>query len=151
MQSHGVRRVWLRVLLAVQERNHRFTLSEPFGMHVLGHEALVAKEEIAVAAWHARWRARDDCFSGRNCCASDDYRLVWWFESNWSNLLCLLLSHYHSFKLLKICVQFFLGIPVWVGRKLHSRYKGASRHKRNSAVMGGVAASVSRYHAANEK
>lgn len=37
----------------------------------------------------------------------------------------------------------FLGIPVWVGRKLHTRYKGASKHKRNCAVMGGVAASVS--------
>lgn len=41
------------------------------------------------------------------------------------------------------CVT-FLGIPVWVGRKLHTRYKGASKHKRNGAVMGGVAASVSR-------
>lgn len=37
----------------------------------------------------------------------------------------------------------FLGIPVWVGRKLHTRFKGASKHKRNGAVMGGVAASVS--------
>ncbi|CRL05268.1 CLUMA_CG018058, isoform A [Clunio marinus] len=35
-----------------------------------------------------------------------------------------------------------IGIPVWVGRKLHTRYKGASKHKRNCAVMGGVAASM---------
>lgn len=42
-----------------------------------------------------------------------------------------------------IHVLIILGIPVWVGRKLHTRYKGASKHKRNCAVLGGVAASVS--------
>ncbi|CAG9806523.1 unnamed protein product [Chironomus riparius] len=35
-----------------------------------------------------------------------------------------------------------IGIPVWVGRKLHARYKGVSKHRRNCAVMGGVAASM---------
>ncbi|CAO1433764.1 unnamed protein product [Diamesa tonsa] len=35
-----------------------------------------------------------------------------------------------------------IGIPVWVGRKLHTRFKGAGKHKRNCAVMGGVAASM---------
>lgn len=40
-------------------------------------------------------------------------------------------------------MTFFVGIPVWVGRKLHNRYKGSAKHKRNCAVMGGVAASVS--------
>lgn len=43
----------------------------------------------------------------------------------------------------KLIATEFLGIPVWVGRKLHTRFKGASKHKRNGAVMGGVAASVS--------
>lgn len=37
----------------------------------------------------------------------------------------------------------FLGIPVWVGRKIHTRYKAAGKHKRNLAVLGGVTASVS--------
>lgn len=36
-----------------------------------------------------------------------------------------------------------IGIPVWVGRKIHTRYKTAGKHKRNCAVVGGVAASVS--------
>lgn len=35
-----------------------------------------------------------------------------------------------------------IGIPVWVGRKIHTRYKNAGKHKRNCAVLGGVAASV---------
>ncbi|KAG5669850.1 hypothetical protein PVAND_000141 [Polypedilum vanderplanki] len=42
-----------------------------------------------------------------------------------------------------------IGIPVWVGRKLHTRYKQASKHKRNCAVMGGVAASPSVYRPHN--
>lgn len=37
----------------------------------------------------------------------------------------------------------FLGIPIWVGRKLHARYSNGSRHRRNLAVVGGVTASVS--------
>uniref|UniRef100_A0A182T0B2 RING-type domain-containing protein n=1 Tax=Anopheles maculatus TaxID=74869 RepID=A0A182T0B2_9DIPT len=36
-----------------------------------------------------------------------------------------------------------IGIPVWVGRKIHTRYKSAGKHKRNFAVLGGVTASVS--------
>ncbi|XP_052888150.1 E3 ubiquitin-protein ligase RNF19A-like isoform X1 [Anopheles moucheti] len=35
-----------------------------------------------------------------------------------------------------------IGIPVWVGRKIHTRYKSAGKHKRNFAVLGGVTASV---------
>lgn len=35
-----------------------------------------------------------------------------------------------------------IGIPVWVGRKIHSKYETASRRKRNLAIVGGVAASV---------
>ncbi|XP_055585188.1 E3 ubiquitin-protein ligase RNF19B-like [Uranotaenia lowii] len=36
-----------------------------------------------------------------------------------------------------------IGIPVWVGRKIHTKYKAAGKHKRNMAVLGGVTASVS--------
>lgn len=36
-----------------------------------------------------------------------------------------------------------IGIPVWIGRKLHTRYRLSGKHKRNCAVLGGVAASVS--------
>uniref|UniRef100_A0A182MC76 RBR-type E3 ubiquitin transferase n=1 Tax=Anopheles culicifacies TaxID=139723 RepID=A0A182MC76_9DIPT len=35
-----------------------------------------------------------------------------------------------------------IGIPVWVGRKIHTRYKSAGKHKRNFAVLGGVTASI---------
>jgi E3 ubiquitin-protein ligase RNF19A len=35
-----------------------------------------------------------------------------------------------------------IGIPVWVGRKLYTRYKTANKHKRNAAIVGGVIASV---------
>ena len=35
-----------------------------------------------------------------------------------------------------------IGIPVWVGRKLHTRYQTAGHNKRNAAITGGVAASV---------
>ncbi|XP_063244132.1 E3 ubiquitin-protein ligase RNF19A-like isoform X2 [Bacillus rossius redtenbacheri] len=35
-----------------------------------------------------------------------------------------------------------IGIPVWVGRKLYSRYEFANKHKRNLAIAGGVTASV---------
>lgn len=35
-----------------------------------------------------------------------------------------------------------IGIPVWVGRKIHTRYNSAGKHKRNLAVLGGVTASV---------
>lgn len=37
----------------------------------------------------------------------------------------------------------FAGIPVWVGRKLYTRYQKANKHKRNAFVAGGVTASVS--------
>ncbi|KAK6626546.1 E3 ubiquitin-protein ligase rnf19b [Polyplax serrata] len=36
-----------------------------------------------------------------------------------------------------------IGIPVWVGRKLYSRYENENKHKRNLMVAGGVTASVS--------
>ncbi|XP_076437994.1 LOW QUALITY PROTEIN: uncharacterized protein LOC143277138 [Babylonia areolata] len=35
-----------------------------------------------------------------------------------------------------------IGIPVWVGRKIHARYRLSSKHRRNLAVTGGVAASI---------
>jgi len=35
-----------------------------------------------------------------------------------------------------------IGIPVWVGRKIHSRYQGTGKHKRNIAITGGVTASI---------
>ncbi|XP_028152708.1 E3 ubiquitin-protein ligase RNF19A-like [Diabrotica virgifera virgifera] len=35
-----------------------------------------------------------------------------------------------------------IGIPVWVGRKLFTRYKSSGKHKRNAAIVGGVVASV---------
>ena len=41
----------------------------------------------------------------------------------------------------EVCI-FLIGIPVWVGRKIHNRMKDSSRHKRNVAVTGGVLAAV---------
>lgn len=35
-----------------------------------------------------------------------------------------------------------IGIPVWVGKKIHARYQSATKHKRNCAVLSGVAASI---------
>ncbi|XP_044756294.1 E3 ubiquitin-protein ligase RNF19A-like isoform X2 [Coccinella septempunctata] len=35
-----------------------------------------------------------------------------------------------------------IGIPVWIGRKMYTRYKNANKHKRNAAIVGGVLASV---------
>ncbi|KAK4883555.1 hypothetical protein RN001_006874 [Aquatica leii] len=35
-----------------------------------------------------------------------------------------------------------IGIPVWVGGKLYTRYKMSNKHKRNAAIVGGVIASV---------
>ncbi|XP_074034112.1 E3 ubiquitin-protein ligase RNF19A isoform X2 [Leptinotarsa decemlineata] len=35
-----------------------------------------------------------------------------------------------------------IGIPVWVGRKLYTRYKSSGKHKRNAAIVGGVFTSV---------
>ncbi|KAG5891157.1 hypothetical protein JTB14_000545 [Gonioctena quinquepunctata] len=35
-----------------------------------------------------------------------------------------------------------IGIPVWVGRKLYTRYKSTDKHKRNAAIIGGVFASM---------
>lgn len=35
-----------------------------------------------------------------------------------------------------------IGIPVWVGRKLYSRYENDNKHKRNLVIAGGVTASV---------
>lgn len=74
MQSHGVRRLRFRVLLAVQEGDNRPSLFESFRLHVLGHEAVVTKEETVVAARYSRRRACHDCFSRWNCCSRHDYR-----------------------------------------------------------------------------
>lgn len=46
-------------------------------------------------------------------------------------------------KRLVVSLLKILGIPVWVGRKLYTRYKSANKHKRNAAIIGGVIASVS--------
>ncbi|XP_076033209.1 E3 ubiquitin-protein ligase RNF19B-like [Oratosquilla oratoria] len=35
-----------------------------------------------------------------------------------------------------------IGIPIWVGRKLHARYTYSSKHRRNLAMVGGVTASA---------
>ncbi|CAL8144143.1 unnamed protein product [Orchesella dallaii] len=35
-----------------------------------------------------------------------------------------------------------IGIPIWVGRKIHNKMKNAARHKRNIAVTGGVVAAI---------
>ncbi|CAL4153079.1 unnamed protein product, partial [Meganyctiphanes norvegica] len=35
-----------------------------------------------------------------------------------------------------------IGIPIWVGRKLHARYATSNRHRRNIAIVGGVTASA---------
>lgn len=35
-----------------------------------------------------------------------------------------------------------IGIPVWVGRKVHSKYKTSSKHRRNLAITGAVATSI---------
>ena len=41
-------------------------------------------------------------------------------------------------------LRLFAGIPVWVGRKIHTRYKPAGKSWQHKfAVLGGVAASVS--------
>ena len=36
-----------------------------------------------------------------------------------------------------------IGIPVWVGRKLHSHFSKANKHKRNIIITLGVTSSVS--------
>ena len=35
-----------------------------------------------------------------------------------------------------------IGIPVWVGRKLHAHYSMSTKTRRNIAITGGVIASV---------
>ncbi|XP_013390307.1 E3 ubiquitin-protein ligase RNF19A [Lingula anatina] len=35
-----------------------------------------------------------------------------------------------------------IGIPVWIGRKLHAKYQHAPKHKRNLIMTGGVSASI---------
>ncbi|XP_053975748.1 E3 ubiquitin-protein ligase RNF19A-like [Hylaeus volcanicus] len=35
-----------------------------------------------------------------------------------------------------------IGIPVWVGKELYTRYEKANKHKRNAFIVGGVTASV---------
>jgi len=35
-----------------------------------------------------------------------------------------------------------IGIPVWVGRKIHSRYQTSGKHKRNIAITTGVTATI---------
>lgn len=111
----------------MQEGDYRFALSEPVWLHFLGHKTMVKEEEADVAARNTCWCSCYDCSSRRNRCSRYDY----WYEI--FDKLCRL----------KIIQTAILGIPVWVGRKLHTRFKGASKHKRNCAVMGGVAASVS--------
>lgn len=74
MQSHGVRCLRLRVLLAVQEGNYGSALLESIGLHVLGHEALVAQEETSLATRHIGRRASHDRSSRWHCCSSHDYR-----------------------------------------------------------------------------
>lgn len=36
-----------------------------------------------------------------------------------------------------------IGVPVWTGRKMFTRYRHSSRLKRNIAIAGGVIAAVS--------
>lgn len=38
-----------------------------------------------------------------------------------------------------------IGIPIWVGRKIHSKLKTSKKHKRNISIFGAVLASVSSY------
>ncbi|XP_052260638.1 E3 ubiquitin-protein ligase RNF19B-like isoform X2 [Dreissena polymorpha] len=35
-----------------------------------------------------------------------------------------------------------IGIPVWVGKKIHTRLEHASKHRHNLAIVGGVTASI---------
>ena len=35
-----------------------------------------------------------------------------------------------------------IGVPVWVGRKIHGRYQSSGRHQRNLAITSGVTASI---------
>lgn len=35
-----------------------------------------------------------------------------------------------------------IGIPVWVGRKIYTRYEKSNKHKRNAFIAGGVTASI---------
>lgn len=42
-----------------------------------------------------------------------------------------------------IYVYFIIGIPVWVGKELYTRYEKDNKHKRNAFIVGGVTASVS--------
>ncbi|XP_034952107.1 E3 ubiquitin-protein ligase RNF19A-like [Chelonus insularis] len=35
-----------------------------------------------------------------------------------------------------------IGIPVWVGRRLYSKYQRTNKHKRNALIVGGVTASI---------
>lgn len=45
-----------------------------------------------------------------------------------------------------ICSIFIhIGVPVWTGRKMYTRYRHSSRLKRNFAIAGGVLAAVSVY------
>lgn len=54
---------------------------------------------------------------------------LWHVQDTWSHVHLLLFD--------------LIGIPVWIGRKLHTRYRLSGKHKRNFAMLGGVAASVS--------
>ncbi|KAJ1529897.1 hypothetical protein ONE63_006627 [Megalurothrips usitatus] len=36
-----------------------------------------------------------------------------------------------------------IGLPVWVGKKIYTRYEFSNKHKRNLAIFGGVTATVS--------
>ncbi|XP_034250678.1 E3 ubiquitin-protein ligase RNF19B-like isoform X2 [Thrips palmi] len=35
-----------------------------------------------------------------------------------------------------------IGLPVWVGKKIYTRYEFANKHKRNLAIFGGVTATI---------
>lgn len=69
-----MRRMRLRVLLAVQEGDYGSALLESIRLHVLGNQAMVAQEETALAARHTRWCAGHDCPSRWHCCARHDHR-----------------------------------------------------------------------------
>ena len=74
MQSHGVRCMWFRVLLAVQERDYRFALFESIRMYILGHKAMVEEEEAFMATRNTRGCTCNDCSSRWNCRSRNDYR-----------------------------------------------------------------------------
>lgn len=59
----------------------------------------------------------------------------------------MVIGNNHTTKLIYIVIYIkknrVAGIPVWVGRKLYTRYKNGNKHKRNASIVGGVIGSVS--------